>query len=99
MVDRFRISVSRKPCVIERNGGYFRTRGTRQICLRGIFGQEDPWSPDDRFGVVWGGPESLVRPTLGVINCVFILCLNDMCQCVEYITSVCVCTAGMCSRE
>ena len=54
-VDRFRISVSRKPCVVERNGGYFQTRGTRQICLRGIFVQEDPWSPDDRFGVVRGG--------------------------------------------
>ena len=43
VVDRFRISVSQKPCVVERNGAYFWTRGTRQTCLGGIFGQEDPW--------------------------------------------------------
>ena len=43
-----------KPCVLERNGGYFWTRGTRQTCLGDVFGQENPWSSDDRFGVVWG---------------------------------------------
>ena len=43
VVDRFRISVSRKPCVVERKGGYFRTRDTRQTCLWGIFGPKDPW--------------------------------------------------------
>ena len=42
VVDRFRVSVSRKPCIVEPNGGYFRTRRTRQTCLRGIFGQKDP---------------------------------------------------------
>ena len=43
MVDRFRISVSRKPCIVERKGGYFRTGDSRQTCLRGIFNVKDPW--------------------------------------------------------
>ena len=44
-VDRFWILVSQKPCVVERNGAYFRTWCTRQTCLGGIFGQKDPWCP------------------------------------------------------
>ena len=42
MFDRFTISVSRKPCIVERKGGYFRTRDTRQTCLWGYLWSERP---------------------------------------------------------
>ena len=36
------LSISRKPCIVERNGAYFWTRRTRLTCLRGTLHELGP---------------------------------------------------------